>query len=143
MKAMFRHKLLVLVCGLSIFVVGCASLQEVGKKLWGSSTQALEKKRGSGRIAKFRCSLDECFDEVLNILKQDEAIIFKQDRDASYIVAINFEDVIATTEVGIFFETSHPHIATVEITSLNHRLQEQEAAYIFSELEKKFRKIGN
>ena len=134
-------RFLIVIIALSVFsnlIAGCAYLQETGRKLWGSSTQALEKARVDAEIQTFRCSLSECFDTVSAILEEIDAVIFKQDRKVGCIVAINFEGAVDTTEVGIFFESKGNNITAVEITCLSHWLQEAIAPLIFSKLKESF-----
>ncbi len=140
MNHFVKAKLVLFTCILSfILLIGCVSLQEVGKKLWGSSTEALEKARPQGKSQTFECSLSNCFDEGLKIIDSLEATVFKKDKRAGYIVAMNFQvkDVIDTTELGIFF-TNNENSTKVEITSLNPGLVEAVAPEFFSRLKEKF-----
>ncbi|MBU2541605.1 MAG: hypothetical protein KJ593_06860 [Candidatus Omnitrophica bacterium] len=134
-----KFRTLIFICILSIPLVSCANLQEAGKKFWGSSTEALERKRGQGEVAAFRCSFSGCFTECLEILESMEAEVFKKDSQIGQIIAINFEDAIDTTEVGLFFKAEKPNLTSVEIICLNSHLQDAASSYIFSKLNEKFK----
>lgn len=138
MNMVMKLRILVIICVLAIVFAGCASLREVGKKLWGSSTEALEKRKGTGQTETFRCSFSDCFDASLSVLEEMGAAVFKKDRKAGLIVAINFEGAIYTTEVGIFFQALNSKTLKIEIISLNDHLQESAAADIFSKLKSIF-----
>jgi hypothetical protein len=124
---------------LCLFVfIGCASLQQAGKKAWGSSTQALEAARSQGKRLDLACSQSDCFNSCLDILAELEITVFKKNSRAGYIVAMGFKAAIDTTEVGIFFEKKSDKETMVEISCLNRRLLDSAAAEIFAELKKKF-----
>lgn len=143
MNSIFRYKLIipavacVVSCGL--LITGCASLREAGKKIWGSSTRALEKARGKGKAENFSCSFADCFDACLAALKEEKATVFQQDKKRGFIVAMNFEGEIDTTEVGFFFEKVEDGITRIEITSLNPRLLGTLPPRIFSNINKQIR----
>lgn len=139
MNLAFRSKLIVLIISSLVFFTGCACLKEAGKKAWGSSTQALEKARDKAKSESFACSLEDCFDACLAVLKEKEAVVFQMDRKAAYIVAMNFETAIDTTQVGIFFVKADRDTTKVEITSLNPRLLETISPYIFSNIAKQIK----
>ncbi|MEW6008525.1 MAG: hypothetical protein AB1629_02705 [Candidatus Omnitrophota bacterium] len=138
-KIRFKFISLILVIFLAVFIVGCAWLKESGKKLWGSSTQALEKARSQGKAQVFECSLSACFDECLNIMRDMKATVFAKDKRRGVLIAMDFKvkDVIDTTELGIFF-TKSENLTKVEITSLNPVLIDEVGPKILSGLEKKF-----
>src|SRR3989338_8237144 len=50
---------------LSISLVGCGHVTEVGKTVYGSSTRRLNALRTNAIQKSFRCGYDECFDTVL------------------------------------------------------------------------------
>ncbi len=141
MKRYFKLYRVVFVCIFSIFSLSCANLQETGKKLWGSSTEALERRKDQGAIRAFQCSSPDCFSASLDILETMKARVFKKDKKAGYIIAINFKNATDTTEVGLFFNNLKSNIASVEIISLNSRLQDIASVQIFSKLNEKFKAV--
>jgi len=46
---------------------GCAQIVDFPKFIWGNSTKALEKGRATAITKTYRCSVQECFDEVLKL----------------------------------------------------------------------------
>jgi hypothetical protein len=128
------------------FLVGCACLKESGKKVWGSSTQALDKEREKGKQEEFSCSLSDCFDACLNVLDKLNSLdntkvtVFEKDKKAGFIVAMGFKKAIDTTEVGIYFKQDKPGKTIVQIISLNHWLLEEIAPEIFSKLKEEIKK---
>ena len=51
---------------------GCATVMEVPKAIWGSSTRALEKARSNAISRTFQCSYNDCFDAVLRLGEKPE-----------------------------------------------------------------------
>lgn len=146
MNSLFRLKpinlILASVISCGLLVTGCASLIEAEKKIWGSSTQALEKSRGKGKVENFDSSLSDCFDASLEVFKKEGVTVFSIDRTKGLIIAMGFPDVVDTTQVGIFFEKAENGLTKIEITSLNPRLLQALAPVIFSDINKQL-KGGN
>ena len=57
---------------------GCARLVETAKVFWGSSTRALEEARSEAITKKFRCTVTECFDAVIELTKVQMATPLEQ-----------------------------------------------------------------
>ena len=58
---------------------GCARIQETAKVIWGSSTRALEKARVNALAKTFSCSIDECFDTVVQLANVKKAQNFVEE----------------------------------------------------------------
>lgn len=113
---------------------GCASLNETGKKIWGSSIAHLEKARSTAKSSTFALPLDQCFLKAEKILEGRGALVYLKDRDKKYLAAMNFKGYVDTTEVGIFFTKIKDSLTQVEVTSLSPRLADEVANIVFSGL---------
>ena len=82
---------------------GCATLKELPKKIWGSSTQALEQARAEGVSNTFSLDYETSFNKVIEILKKMDCYIHIKNKKRHLIVAMKFQGPDDTTEVGIFF----------------------------------------
>lgn len=149
---------------------GCAALKEEAKKLWGSSTQALEEARNESLKASFFCPWETCFDSVVryaNVETQhilDEKInaekmnqpdnptdeqtvkaknfeVFLQDRRRRIIVLMGVPGSVNTTEVGVFFTPLENAATAVEVSSLSTSAKIKAADILFSQLGKEFQVI--
>ncbi len=149
---------------------GCAALKEEAKKLWGSSTQALEEARNESLKASFSCPWETCFDSVVryaNVETQqvlDEKInaekmnqpdnpadeqtvkaknfeVFLEDRRRRIIVLMGVPGSVNTTEVGVFFTPLENATTAVEVSSLSTSAKIKAADILFSQLGKEFQVI--
>lgn len=68
---------------------GCAFISEPPKKLWGSSTEALEKARTNASTQIFSCPWKECYDVVLTMAERDTHSPFKKKITETGEVATN------------------------------------------------------
>lgn len=57
---------------LFLLVSGCAQITETAKKVWGSSTSALERARTDALSKTYTCSFTECYDAVLGLARTEE-----------------------------------------------------------------------
>ena len=57
---------------MAVGLLGCAQSQEVVKKIWGSSTEALEEARANAVAQNYVCTFDDCFDAVLGLARSKE-----------------------------------------------------------------------
>ena len=57
---------------LFLLVSGCAQVTETAKKVWGSSTAALERARMDALGKTYTCSFTECYDAVLGLARTEE-----------------------------------------------------------------------
>lgn len=119
-----------------IFVLcsGCASLNETGKKIWGSSITHFEKARSTAKSSTFALPLDQCFLKVEKILEEKGALVYLRDRDKKYLAAMNFKGYVDTTEVGIFFTKVNDGSTQVEVASMSPRLADEVANIVFAGL---------
>lgn len=115
---------------------GCASLNETGKKIWGSSIAHLEKTRSTAKSSTFALPLDQCFLKTEKILEGRGVLVYLKDKDKKYLAAMNFKGYVDTTEVGIFFTKIKDSLTQVEVASLSPRLADEVANIVFSELKK-------
>ena len=129
---------LVIVC--IFFFNGCAQVMEPFKTVWGSSTRALEHARDEAISKTYSCSFDIGYDAVRNIVKQEEYVIFIDDREKKHIVVMGIKGNVNTTEVGIFFDIMEAFKTKIDISSLSSSAKEKAAQVIFDGLDKKFNK---
>lgn len=134
---------------LLLALTGCAGVCETAKKVWGSSTQALEEARVDGISKVYNCTFDECFEAALSLDRNNESLksktlkfyeVFIRDRIKSLIIVMGIEGNVDTTEVGIFFSRLSPQMTKIEISSLSTTAKEKVARAVFAELES--RSIG-
>ncbi len=132
---------LILVC---LFGVGCSSVVEITKVIWGSSTRALENARADAIVRVYDCSISDCMDAVLALARdaKDKKIVSKADdedleqpateelsgnafdifihnRVKQHIVLMGVKGNVDTTEVGIFFTQAGQGRVKLEISSLS------------------------
>jgi signal recognition particle GTPase len=138
---LFSIQRLSLVLILAIAVSGCARVTEFTKAVWGSSTEALEEARNDALSRTFRCSVDECFNEVVVISAEQEYEIFIQDRKEQRIVVMGIKGSVDTTEAGLFFSQVEEDGTKVEITSLSTNAKRTVANAVFPALAEEFEEI--
>ena len=100
-------------------LTGCSTVKETAKKVWGSSTQALDRARVDALRGEYKCTLDECFDMALSIAQKKDYTVFIQDRYQRVIVVMGIPGNVDTTEVGIFFTWVDDKTTRVEVSSLS------------------------
>ena len=122
-------------------LLGCTHVQEVSKVVWGSSTRALEEARYDAIRANYSCDVYDCFNEVSNIVREEDLDVFIEDRNKDLIVVMGIPDSIETTEVGIFFTYISSENTEIEIASLSPSTKMTTADIVFPSLEKSFSKI--
>jgi hypothetical protein len=57
---------------LFLLTPGCAQVTETTKKIWGSSTAALEHARADGLRKTYTCSFTECYEVVIGLARTEE-----------------------------------------------------------------------
>ncbi len=69
---------------LFLLTMGCARLLEPVKKVWGSSTAALERARAEGLRKTYTCTFTECYEAVLSLgrTEQEQEVKAKQEEEA-------------------------------------------------------------
>jgi len=132
---MFKIAVLVLV----VFLInGCASITEFGKTFWGSSVRVLQNARKDALAKTYECPYDVCFNEVKNILEENEARIFMEDQEKHMMLIMEVEHCISTTEVGIFFMEETSDMTKVEISSISPKAKRIASEFIFTALDELF-----
>ena len=127
-----------LVC---LLLLGCATVSEPFKKVWGSSIKALEEARPRAAVKNFGCGWKECFDKILVVAKERNFPVFISDPKKPLIVLMGIPGSIDTTEVGIFFSEPEAGKAKLEIVSLSPTTQEAAAKLLSEELTKAFSEL--
>lgn len=135
-------KIHILVLSVGVFLCSCSWLTEPPRKIWGSSTQALEKQRVANALtAQINCSFIACFESVLALSKEAEYEVFIQDRHRRHVIVMGIKGNVNTTEVGIFLDEKPDHGTQVDITSLSSTAKEKVADVIFGGLKSQFGEI--
>lgn len=129
-----RRGVCVLLLSGFFFLEGCVSLNEAGKKVWGSSVEHLERRRKDGKAATFALSRDECFSKVEKLIKAMDAEVYLKSKELDYLAAMKFKGHVDTTEVGVFFTAGDPGKTRVEVASMSPRLMDQVSEMIFEAL---------
>ncbi len=119
-----------------LLLVGCAPGTEVVKKIWGSSTQTLERARMNAASQSFAIPYDEGFKEILQIAATQKWEIFLKDKQEGVIVVMDIPGAVDTTEVGIFVDADGADKIKVDITSLSSNAKLVAADILFPELAK-------
>lgn len=128
-------------------MIGCSQVAETGKSIWGSSTAALEQARVNALRRTYVCALDECFDAVLSLANNEEALkpqteklfdVFLKDRRKAHIVVMGIAGNVDTTEIGIFFDDMGQDTIRIEISSLSSSAKAKAARAVFEELDLRF-----
>ena len=132
-----RHGIALLLIPIFIFA-GCASVVEVPKTFWGSSTRALEEARVNALSKTYACSFRDCYQAVLLIAKENEYQVFIKDMARQVIVLMKIPTSVDTTEVGIFFTELNGPQVKIYISSLSSHAKRVVAEALFSELDKSF-----
>ena len=123
---------------LALMLTGCGHLVEFSKTVWGSSTRALEEARVNGIIKTYDCTVDRCYDEVLNIAQEAKYKIFINNKPKATIVVMGIKGSVNTTEVGIFFSDISDSQTKIYISSLSSNAKRKVAEAVFPELDEIF-----
>jgi hypothetical protein len=115
--------------------IGCASVKELGKKIWGSSTEALEEARKDGLKKTVNLDYETSFDKITDILKELKCQMYIKDKRRHIIVAINFQGPKDTTEVGLFFAEKDSDQTEIELSSISSSILNYAAEKIFSQID--------
>jgi hypothetical protein len=119
---------------LSIVLLGCATVKEMGRGFVGVSTQVLEEKRKSALKKSFALDYDGCYVKVKEILKgsekEKESPIYAQDAQKK-MIAVYFTQA-DTTPVGIFFTREAENKTLIEVASPSIYAKEEIAHKIFT-----------
>ena len=118
------------------FCIGCSPLEI--SRLIGVGTKPF---REQGKVYTKIVDKEHLaiYDDVIRLLIQLNASIYRTDKKKSFIVAINFNDSFkqssGSTEVAIFFNTIDGNKTQIEVSSLNHLLAEFVSMKLFAELD--------
>jgi hypothetical protein len=140
-----------------IFLSSCAHGPiESTKSILGISTRALEEARTNGAYMVFDAELDACYNKTLEALKEIPAKVYMQNKTKGIIVAMGFRnntfglkgdnlqndplnEIIDTTELGIFFTKLENNKTKIELSSLSSSLLEFASGKIFDKLQSKLK----
>ena len=124
---------------LLIFLCGCSRMQ-MRQEIFGMSRQDVEIAEKKFEEV-FDIGVESCFDKVLKNIKDNSAVIQKEDRKDNFIVAYRFNLVfkpsIDTTEVGILLKPEAENKTRVIVASGNYYLAQFVSGKLFKELKQK------
>lgn len=142
-------------------VIGCSSVKETAKVLWGSSTKALEEAREEAVSKVLNCPYEDCYEAVLKIFRKEKEVsedstpgavtsllenaelipsatqpfhIFLNDPIKGVIVVMGIPGNVDTTEVGIFLTKLNNRVTRIEIASLSTSAKMKVADIVFNAL---------
>ena len=115
-KQLLRNSLLIVcVCLCSVLTISCATMQETGEGIAGTSTKVLEVGRANAITKGFRYDYFTSYTKSLDALKEMSAYIYKQSlKEHMIAVYVSKSD---TTPVGIFFKEAGKNSTQVEVSS--------------------------
>lgn len=120
--------------GLWVSLVGCAAITECTKSIAGVSTKSLERARKDAIVKTVNYDYFTAYTKTLDILKQSNAYIYKQDIKKHLIaIYVSGED---TTPVGLFFKELEATRTQIEVSSPSTSAKELIAGKLFSNLAK-------
>lgn len=134
MSCKYYSRIVFLITAL-ILVAGCASISEITKSSWGSSTRALQNARADAVSRVYECQYDICFEQVRGVLGEEEISIFISDLEERLMIAMNIPLCVSTTEVGIFFVQEAEDKIKIEISSLSPKAKRIASELIFLALD--------
>jgi hypothetical protein len=106
----------------AVLCSGCAHVKELGKEVWGTSIQHLERARPDARIVIVKKAKHDTFVRAAEILKAQGANVYLTGEDDAYLAAMNFSGNVNTTQVGLFFTPVDEGATKIEVASLSPRL---------------------
>ncbi len=128
-----------LLCLVSVFILmGCSSVQEIGKTVWGSSTRQLEHARANAIVRVYDKSYWDCMTALVDSAIANEYVLFKRDEVRGYLVVMGIKGSVNTTEVGIFAVELNDNQTRVEISSLSTNAKRIVAKAVFDDLDVRF-----
>ncbi len=135
-----------------LFIAGCAHGPiETTKRFLGVSTQDLENARDKGVFWVYYANVDDCFDASIKAVRDMGGLVYMRNKPKKMIVAMDFEyerrsvsedekiikpldEIIDTTEIGIFFESVDQDKTKVVLSSLSSSLLADIADNFFNAL---------
>lgn len=126
----------ILLC-LALVASACSPI-EMGRRIAGTSIQALEEEE-KGRFSGIALAgVEESYDGVYAVLEDQGFYIYLDSPGKGYLTAMWFDRVfpqcIDTTEVGFFFKEESPGQTRIDVVSLNSDLARFVAELVFDEL---------
>ena len=126
----------ILLC-LALVASACSPI-EMGRRIAGTSIQALEEEE-KGRFSGIALAeVEESYDAVHTVLEDQGFYIYLDNLGKGYLTAMWFDLVfpqcIDTTEVGFFFKEEGPGQTKIDVVSLNSTLARSAAELVFEEL---------
>ncbi|MBF0479072.1 MAG: hypothetical protein HQL26_06280 [Candidatus Omnitrophica bacterium] len=128
-----KKSLIIMLALISMALSACSSIQEAGRKVWGTSTTYLDPSRCEALSKTYTCAYDDCYDAVLSLsnvvveqlknapketnqilkgIKTKPSVlihagnpfsVFQEDRLRGIIVLMDVPGQVDTTEIGVFF----------------------------------------
>ncbi|MEA1928062.1 MAG: hypothetical protein U9N73_07625 [Candidatus Auribacterota bacterium] len=122
---------------LPAMIIACSPI-EMGRRVAGTSIQALEEEE-KGRFSGIALAeVDESYDAVFTVLQEQGLYIYLENPEDGYLTAMWFDLIfprcIDTTEVGFFFTEENPGRTKIDVVSLNSELARSAAELVFEEL---------
>lgn len=133
-----KHLKLVLIF-LLVSIFSCSPI-EMGKRIAGTSIEALEKEK-EGRFSRISPqNLPDSYAFTVNILKSRYICIYLENEEEGYLVAMGFDRIfprcINTTEVAFFFKEVDENQTRIDVVSFNRELAQFVSRLLFEKLEK-------
>jgi len=117
-----------------IAVAGCGLLSDPLGVVLGTSTWAVEKARPEGVRLRVRESCAECWREVLAMADAYGATVYREDRDAGFVVLTRVPGCIDTTQVGVWLVAAGQGRTELSVASPSEIGRERVAALLKSRL---------
>ena len=133
--------------GLCVFLMlgslaGCAGLWDAPKNIAGVSIRNMENRRPESIYQSYECSMNDCFNAIVEIASINKYNIFQKDEARGVIVLMDVPGAVDTTEVGVFLTMLEKRQGVkVEVSSRSSPAKRTAAVLFFAELAKKFTKI--
>lgn len=118
-----------------VFNFGCAKIIEPVQKVWGSSVEMLQEARKDAVSKVYDCPYEKCFSEIINILEEEDAQIFVQNKAKGIIVVMGIKKTVATSEVGVFLTKLEEAKTKIEISSGSPKAKRITSEILFAGLD--------
>lgn len=136
----------ILAISLLFIISGCASPKNLPRYIWGTYVHQPGEGEEGNHKETFKCSYDECYNNVLDILDEMEIKIRYKSKKEHTILAWFFdklyESCIDTTKVSIIFTEEDPKNTRINVTCGNYGLSEFASTEIFSRMKEKLSTNG-
>ncbi|MEA1928557.1 MAG: hypothetical protein U9N73_10145 [Candidatus Auribacterota bacterium] len=120
-----------------LITAGCSPI-EMGRRIAGTSIQALEEEE-KGRFSGIALAeVAESYEAVYTVLQDQGLYIYLESPGDGYLIAMWFDLIfprcLDTTEVGFFLKEESPGRTKIDVVSLNSELARSAAELVFEEL---------